>query len=110
MSIPSNMKINEIESLKTTIESLSKNHQIEILNIIKKNQTVKINENKSGVYINLTFLPQDTMAEVNQYLTYVTEQEHMLSPIEKEKNEFKNTFFVEKENKDETPSIYSYVA
>ena len=109
MSIPSNMKITEIEGLKSTIESLSKNHQIEILKIIKKNQSVKINENKSGVYINLTFLPKDTMEEISQYLGYVNGQEHMLSPLEKEKDEFKNTFFVEKENKDEITSIYSYV-
>lgn len=110
MSIPSNMNISEIENLKSTIETLSKNHQIEILKIIKKNQSVKINENKSGVYINLTFLPKETMEEISQYLGYVKEQEHMLSPIEKEKDEFKNTFFVEKENKDEMTSIYSYIA
>jgi hypothetical protein len=84
MSVPSNMSIQEIESLKTTIESLSKTHQIEILKIIHQNQCVKINENKSGVYINLTFLPQNTMDEINNYLFYVKGQEKMLDPIEKE--------------------------
>lgn len=109
MSIPSNMSILEIEGVKTTIESLSKLHQIEILKIIKRNQNVKINENKSGVYINLTFLPKETMDEILQYLFYVKDQEQLLDPIEKEKDEFKNTFFVEKENKDEMSSIYSYI-
>lgn len=109
MSIPSNMSISEIESVKTTIESLSKLHQIEILKIIKRNQNVKINENKSGVYINLTFLPKETMDEILHYLFYVKDQEQLLDPIEKEKDEFKNTFFVEKENKDEMSSIYSYI-
>lgn len=109
MAATSNMSILEIENLKTRIESFSKLHQIEILKIIKKNQSVKINENKSGVYINLTFLSKETIDEISQYMFYVNDQEQLLDPIEKEKDDFKNTFFVEKENKDEMPSIYSYV-
>ena len=99
-----------LESIKNTIESMSKNHHIEILKIIKKNSTVKLNENKSGVYINLTFLPESTLNEMNEYLTYVNEQESILNPFEKEKTDFKNTYFMEKENKEETTSIYSYVS
>jgi hypothetical protein len=99
-----------LESIKNTIESMSKNHHIEILKIIKKNSTVKLNENKSGVYINLTFLPESTLNEMNEYLKYVNEQESILNPFEKEKSDFKNTYFMEKENKEETTSIYSYVS
>lgn len=109
MSIPSNMSIPEIESLKNSIESLSKMHHIEILKIIKKTKSVKINENKSGVYINLTFLPKETIDEISNYIFYVKDQEQLLHPVEKEKDDFKNTFFIEKENKDEMPSIYSYI-
>lgn len=109
MSIPSNMSILEIEDLKNSVESLPKMHQIEILKIIKKNKSVKINENKSGVYINLTFLSKETMENISQYIFYVKDQEKLLDPIEKEKDDFKNTFFVEKENKDEMTSIYSYI-
>jgi hypothetical protein len=57
------MSIPEIESLKNSVESLSKMHHIEILKIIKKNKSVKINENKSGVYINLTFLPKESFVD-----------------------------------------------
>ena len=103
------MSIPEIEGLKNSIESLSKMHHIEILKIIKKNKSVKINENKSGVYINLTFLPKDTIDEISNYIFYVKDQEELLDPVEKEKDDFKNTFFIEKENKDEIPSIYSYI-
>lgn len=99
-----------LESIKNTIEAMSKNHHIEILKIIKKNPAVKLNENKSGLYINLTFLPESTLDEISQYLTYVNEQETMLNPFEKEKTDFKNTYFMEKENKEETTSIYSYVS
>lgn len=101
---------NVLESIKNTIESMSKNHHIEILKIIKKNPAVKLNENKSGVYINLTFLPESTLNEMNEYLKYVNEQESILNPFEKEKTDFKNTYFMEKENKEETTSIYSYLS
>jgi hypothetical protein len=109
MSTSSNMSILEIENLKKNIESLSKLHQIEILKIIKKHQSVKINENKSGVYINLTFLEKEIIYDISQYMFYVKGQEQLLDPIEKEKDDFKNTFFVEKENKDEMTSMYSYI-
>jgi len=100
--------IPKLESMKNMIESMSKNHHIEILKIIKNNNT-KINENKSGVYINLTFLPESTIEEISNYLNYVNEQETLLDPFEKEKSEFKNTYFNEKENKDEMTCKYSYL-
>lgn len=101
--------IHKLESMKNIIESMSKNHHIEILKIIKNNHSIKINENKSGVYINLTFLPESTLDEIKKYLEYVNQQESILNPFEKEKNDFKNTFFIEKENKDEMTSMYSYL-
>lgn len=102
--------IQKLESMKNTIESMSKNHHIEILKIIKNNSSTKLNENKSGVYINLTFLPESTIDEISNYLNYVNEQESLLDPIEKEKNDFKNTYFNEKENKEETLCKYSYLS
>jgi hypothetical protein len=102
--------IQKLESMKNNIESMSKNHHIEILKIIKNNSSTKLNENKSGVYINLTFLPESTINEISNYLNYVNEQESLLDPFEKEKSEFKNTYFNEKENKDEVTSIYSYLS
>ena len=37
----------QLEGMKNRIEAMSKNHQIEILKILKKNPTSKINENKA---------------------------------------------------------------
>ena len=99
-----------LESLKNKIEKMSKTEHIEILKIIKNNPLIKLNENKSGVYINLTFLPESTLEEIKKYLNYIQQQETMLDPIEKEKNDFKNTYFIEKENKEDVTSIYSYVS
>jgi hypothetical protein len=102
--------ISFLESLKNKIEKMSKTEHIEILKIIKKNPNIKLNENKSGVYINLTFLPQLELDEITQYISYVQQQQTMLDPMEKEKMDFKNTYFIEKENKEDVTSIYSYVS
>ena len=101
--------IQNLESIKMNIECMTKNHHVEILKIIKKND-VKINENKSGVYINLTFLSESIIDEISKYLEYVNERESLLDPFEKEKCDFKNTFFNEKEIKEEVPSMYSYLS
>ena len=98
----------DLEDIKSVVESMSKHHQIEILKIIKYGSPNKINENKSGCYINLSFLPPHTMDEIQKYITYVSQQEQLLTPFEDEMDIVKNTFFQEKEDKDETLNIYSY--
>lgn len=82
-----------IENLKNTIEMMSKIHHIEILKIMKKYPSIKINENKNGVYINLSFLPDETINEINEYVNYINDQESSLKTMENQKNDFKNTFF-----------------
>lgn len=82
-----------LENLKNTIESMLKMHHIEILKIIKKDHNIKINENKSGVFINLSFLPQYTIDEILQYINYISDQENCLKSLETQKDDFKNTFF-----------------
>jgi hypothetical protein len=82
-----------IESMKMKIENMDKTHHIEILKILKKNPSVKLNENKSGVFINLSFLPQDTMNEIQEYLNYIQDQESSLKSMEHQKESFKNAYF-----------------
>jgi|UniRef100_A0A6C0JLJ3 hypothetical protein len=95
-----------LEKLKKTIESMSKYHQIEILKILSKKLT-KINENKSGCYVNMTYLPEETLSELKEYVSYIKDQEESLETIEYQKEEFKNAFFIEKENKDNPTILYS---
>jgi len=100
-----------LESMKTYIENLSKFHQIEILKILSKN-LCKINENKSGVYVNLSFLSGETINEINEYINYIKEQEDNFNTMEYQKEEFKNTFFIDsnKDNKEETPILYNTIS
>lgn len=102
------MNIN-LEILKSKIENMDKNHHIEILKILKQKSQIKLNENKNGVFINLSYLPNDVIDEIVHYLNYVNDQEKLLNPIEKQKEDFKHSFFdktKEKGIKEETP-LYS---
>jgi hypothetical protein len=78
---------------------MSKFNQIEILRILTKNDSVIINENKYGIHINLSELPNNILNEIMVYIKYVNTQEMYLNSAEKEKEIYKNTFFV-KDNKD----------
>jgi|UniRef100_A0A6C0AU66 hypothetical protein len=98
-----------LETIKNNIENLDKYHQIEVLKILNKN-ACKLNENKSGVYVNLSFLNSQTIADLKQYLSYTTDQEESLVTMEYQKEEFKNAFFVEKEDKDNLIVSYSSIS
>jgi hypothetical protein len=88
-----------LENIKTFIETLNKHHQIEVLKILDK-QSCKLNENKSGVYVNLSFLSEETILALEKFIEYIKDQEESLNTMEYQKEEFKNAFFIEKEDKD----------
>ena len=89
----------ELEFMKKKIEALSVNHQMEILKILSKN-LCKLNENKNGVFVNMSFLPDKIINEVKAYMEFVKEQENSFDTIEYQKEEFKNSYFNEKQDKD----------
>ena len=86
-----------LETMKSTIEKMGKKQHIEILKILKQNNNIKINENKSGVYINLSFLPDKTILELEEYIEYINDQEKTLEILETEKEKYKNTLEIETE-------------
>ena len=100
-------KVQELETIKTKIETLSKNYQIEILKIMKNNNGVIINENKNGVFINLSFLPEKVLEDIREYLNFIHDQEDVLMSLETQKNQFKHDYFIEEEDKNNTTIIHS---
>ena len=88
----------DLENIKHKVESLAKIHQVEVLRILKNSPGAKINENKSGVFVNLSFLPKHTIETIMQYMQYIQEQERALQTIESQKNAFKTEFFREEAN------------
>lgn len=97
-----------LDVLKKTIEKMNKVHQVKVLEILFKH-SCKLNENKSGVYVNMSFLPTEVLDEINEYIGYVSEQEESFNTAEYQKEEFKNSFFIEKEDKDNPTVLYSSI-
>ena len=82
-----------LTNIKDQIEKMAKSNQIEVLRILKMNPSIKLNENKSGVFVNISFLPKETITELAKYVKYVGDQESVINTVEHQKQEFKNTFF-----------------
>jgi predicted component of viral defense system (DUF524 family) len=81
-----------IIELKAYIEKMKKNHQVEILRILKTGEE-KLNENKSGIFVNLSSINSSTLENIYSYVTYLQTQENSLSTIENTKDSYKNEFF-----------------
>ena len=72
---------------------------------LKTSSTVSINENKSGVFINLSYLETEVLDQIKKYMEYVSEQENMLTPFETMKTNMMNN---ENKNSD-TPDNEEFV-
>jgi hypothetical protein len=90
----------DLNKLKERIEKLNKFHQIEILKLLKTDSSCTLNENKNGIFINLTNVKDTLIYELEKYLDYVIQQEKQLGVIEQHKDMLTNTYF--KDNKDNT--------
>jgi len=89
----------QLNYIREQIETMSKFNQIEILRLLTKHTDITINENRYGIHINLSDLDNSILDELSKYIKYVNTQENYLNNIEKEKETYKNTFFL-KDNKD----------
>ena len=85
--------MSDLVHIRDMIENMSKFDQVEILRILNKHKEVTLNENKYGIHINLTELKDEIINELMIYVNYVNTQELALKQDEKQKEEFKNTFF-----------------
>jgi len=81
-----------LKEFKDKIEGLSVFHQIEVLRIFEKNG-IKLNENKNGVFVNITYISNDIINEITKYLGYVVTQESQLNEIEQQKATICKEFF-----------------
>jgi hypothetical protein len=92
-------KTNHLMALKDGIENIPVIHQIEILRILHTKQT-QINENKNGVFINISKINDATLRELEDYMKYVIKQEKQLNEIEEQKQYLTKEFFENKTHKD----------
>lgn len=81
-----------LKLLTNEIEQLPHHYHIGILQIIMKDEEECINENKNGIYVNMSELKRKTIATIKKYLEYIHFQEQNLHKIEAEHENVKSNF------------------
>ena len=94
-----NSIIDELNYIRNSIEIMNKFNQVETLRILKNHENVFLNENKYGIHVNLSELDKPVLHELKMYINYVNVQETLLHKGEKQKEDYKNTYFT-KDTKD----------
>lgn len=82
------------EIIKKKVEALTKPQHVEILKIIVKNTENKVNENRNGTYINMSYLSESTIDEIETYLKYVEDQQQTIQVFEQQKQEIKKSIAI----------------
>ena len=82
-----------LSSMKMDIERMNKFHQIEVLRMLHQDKSITLNENKNGVFINLSEVTEAKIRELDAYIRYVSVQETQLNQVETIKEEFKSAFY-----------------
>ena len=86
------MPVADLKQMKDRVEALNQHHQIQILKIMTQ-CNVGMTENKNGSFINLTNVDDAVISKINDYLSYVDEQETQLKEVENQKTELTKQFF-----------------
>jgi hypothetical protein len=86
--------------LKTDIENMAVQHQIEVLRILRERSYIPLNENNNGTFVNLTKLSHKDVTLLRDYCDYVNQQQNTITSVEDEKKYIQDTYF--KPNKDTT--------
>jgi hypothetical protein len=89
-------RVDKLTNMKNFIEKMDNSNQIEVLRLLH-NHSVVLNENKNGIYINLSELDEDIIDQIYKFVNYIHNQENKLSEEESEKQCYKNIYF---DNKD----------
>jgi hypothetical protein len=81
-----------LANLTQKISNLEHKDHLIIGAILRKYQTVKLNENKGGIMVNLAMVPDEAIQEIQKYIDYLGTQKTVLHKIESETNEYKQYF------------------
>jgi hypothetical protein len=84
-----------MQALISRIEKLDPKHHVVIGAILKKDDSIKFNENQTGVMINTSMISEKSVQELTKFLSYIEEQEKILHKIETKTEEMKQEYFVE---------------
>jgi len=79
--------------IKEKIENMNKHHQIEILRVLKNDKNIVLNENSNGVFVNISYLDDNTLESLTKYIEYVDNQTVNIESVENKKTLIETTFF-----------------
>lgn len=85
-------------AIKSQIEAMNKEQQIEVLKKVMEMSNVTLNENSNGTFINMNELTDTQLQTLESYISYVHEQETNLGAVENEKTRIQQSYF--KDNKE----------
>jgi hypothetical protein len=88
----------DLNSIRNQVESMNEFHQYEILKILNTHENVALNENKYGVFVNLTDLSDGIIQELTNYIIYHNKQEKELSGHENTLQQYHKDFFSNEKN------------
>ena len=80
--------LDQLEFLKTSIETFSHVNQVEILRILQ-DTGVKLNPSKFGIYVNFTALSSDILDTIMKKVEFIIARERTLSDFENKTAEYK---------------------
>jgi hypothetical protein len=92
-------EIPQLLRISEKIEAMSKFNHIEVARILSGYPEISLTENKYGIHINLTNVPNHILGKLEDFINHVQKQEKLLNDVEQQKEEFKNIYFV-KDNKE----------
>jgi uncharacterized protein (DUF342 family) len=87
------MNESKLTTIQKSIQAMNKHHQIEVGKILYSYKNITLNENRYGIFVNLTELDQSVIQKLYGYIFYTNEQENSLLKNENEKAEFKTKYF-----------------
>ena len=81
-----------ISHLRDRIETLPKVHHKDIARIFLEHN-ITYDENKNGMFVNLSTVPQEVLEKVARFVSYVDLQQETINIGETERNDLKSQFF-----------------
>lgn len=79
--------VDKLKEMKKNISLLNENEHIEIFNIIKKDG-LKYTENNNGIFINMRKLSNETLINIDHFITFCNKNNNMLTNDKKIRNTY----------------------
>jgi hypothetical protein len=84
---PKEYSYKDIDDLKTKINNIDSNYHVYILKILRDNN-IEFSENKNGCFVNLLNVPNSTISKIEQYITFIEDEEKHLKEFEDFKEKY----------------------